>query len=107
MYCHGAVLIIRPMLNEKRIENREQLALPVVLAGGGMGKTHNISTTGLFFETESAYQPGSQIDLTIDLSTVGRPFFLKASGEVLRTKDLGERMGVAVKLLKSRLETNH
>ena len=106
MYCHDAILIIITMLSEKRFENREQLVLPVVLPGGMMGKTHNISTTGLFFEAECEYQIGSQIDLTIDLSTVGRPFFLKASGEVLRTQDLGERNGVAVKFSKSRLQAN-
>ena len=97
--------IIRSMLNEKRVEHREQIALPVMLAGGGKGTTHNLSTTGLFFETESGYQVGSQIDLTIDLSTVGRPFFLKANGEVIRTQDLGERVGVAVRMLETKLES--
>lgn len=98
--------IIRSMLNEKRVEHREQIALPVMLAGGGKGTTHNLSTTGLFFETENGYQVGSQIDLTIDLSTVGRPFFLKATGEVLRKEDLGRKTGVAVKFLKSKLQAD-
>jgi hypothetical protein len=93
------------MLTEKRFENREPIALPVILGGNVVGTTWNLSTTGLFFETANACQVGSQIDLTIDLSTVGRPFYLKARGEVLRTQDLGERAGVAVKMSESKLES--
>jgi hypothetical protein len=50
---------------ERRIGERYRLALPVQL-NDGIGITCDISTSGIFFETESAYAIGDTIRLFLN-----------------------------------------
>jgi hypothetical protein len=91
------------MQNEHRTEPREQIQLPVGLAGGRQTLTRDISASGLFFEMDSVQQVGGLIDLEIELDTPGGPMKLKAQGQIMRIEQQGGKTGVGVKLLSSRL----
>jgi len=90
---------------ENRTAPREQIKLPVALAGGEQTVTRDISATGLFFEMDSVQQVGGLIDLEIELDTPGGPVKLKAQGRIMRIEQRAGKTGVGVKLLSSsRLE---
>ena len=82
---------------------REPLALPVTLQGGDTGITQNISATGVMFELDRVQQVGSLVDFEIHLDTAGGPVRLIAQGKVVHVTEQGERTGVAVQLIESRL----
>lgn len=93
-----------PMPNEQRTEAREQVSLPLHIDGTVGAITRDISATGLFFETDSEQRVGGLIDLEIDFDSPGGPLKLKAQGQIVRIESHGDRTGVGVKLLSSRLE---
>lgn len=93
------------MAKEHRTESREQVSLPLKLAGGGTGLTSDISASGLFFETDSNQHLGGLIDFEIELDTPGGPMKLKVQGQIVRLLAEGGRTGVGVKMLSSRLES--
>ena len=53
---------------ERRKGERFKVALPVQL-NDGIGITCDISTSGIFFETESAHSVGETIRLSVDFRT--------------------------------------
>lgn len=91
------------MKDTLRIEPREHVTLSLQLIGGGNGVTRDISASGLYFETDSEQQVGSLIDFEIELDTPGGPMKFRARGQIVRIESLGDRAGVGVKLLASRL----
>jgi hypothetical protein len=94
-------------LREKRRESRMSATRPVKLARG-TGVTLNISTSGVFFETHVDYAPGSTIIFAIELDgPQGEKLMLKSRGEILRIDHRGGKVGVAVKILASKLEPDH
>lgn len=88
---------------DQRQSPREHLQLPVTLKGGECGLTSNISATGVMFELDRVQQVGSLVDFEIHLDTAGGPVRLVAHGKVVRVTEQGERTGVAVQLIESRL----
>ena len=93
------------MQADLRTEPREAIALPLHLASGERGVTRDISATGLFFEIDCSHPLGSELDLTVELNLDGRAVRLECRGQVVRVEHAGERTGVAVKMLASRLES--
>lgn len=91
------------MKDTLRIEPREQVTLSLQLIGGGNGVTRDISASGLYFETDSEQQVGRLIDFEIELDAPGGPMKFRAQGQIVRIESLGDRAGVGVKLLASRL----
>ena len=92
------------MGNEQRAEARKQVSLPIHIGGAADAHTRDISASGLFFETDSEQRVGGLIDLEIDFDTPGGPLKLKAQGRIVRIEPHLERIGVGVKLLRSRLK---
>ena len=92
------------MENENRTETREQISLPLKLDDGLSAVTLDISASGLFFETDAEQRVGSLIEVEIDLDTPSGPIKFKAQGKIIRIEPHGNRMGVGVELLSSRLE---
>ncbi|HJV28052.1 MAG TPA: PilZ domain-containing protein, partial [Aromatoleum sp.] len=93
------------MEKELRSEPREQIALPLSGANGVGGATVNISATGLFFEICSEEQLGSEVDVTVELDVGGRAFALKCHGQVVRVERHANRIGLAIKMQDSQLES--
>jgi hypothetical protein len=86
--------------NEQRREERVPAALRVGLDNGS-GVTRDVSASGVFFETETGYAPGSTIRFTIDLGAPGGNMVLSCQGDIVRVENRGGRIGVAVKITES------
>jgi PilZ domain len=85
-------------------EERVTAALPVSLDRGA-GITRDVSTSGVFFETDVNYTPGSEISFSIELNGPAGKLMLKCQGQIVRVEDRGGKVGVAAKIIESRLET--
>jgi hypothetical protein len=79
---------------ERRRAERYKLALRVEL-NNGIGTTFNISTSGIFFETESAHSIGDTIRLFLSFQGAT----LDCEARVVRTEPLNGQFGVAVELM--------
>ena len=79
-------------------------ALPVSL-DGGTGITRDVSASGVFFETDVNYAPGSEISFAIELHGPAGKMMFKCQGLIVRVEDRGSKVGVAAKIIESRLET--
>ena len=78
---------------ERRRGERFKLALPVQL-NDGVGTTYDISTSGIFFVTESAYAIGDMIRLLLSFENET----LQCEARVVRVEQLDGQFGVAVEL---------
>jgi len=85
---------------EQRREERIQAALPVNL-GNGIGVTRDVSASGLYFEADSTFSPGSSISFSIDIETPGGAMVLSCRGQIVRVDQRGKQQGVAVRILES------
>jgi hypothetical protein len=86
---------------ENRRGERMSVMRPVRL-GGRTGATRNISTLGVFFETDVDYAPGSEIIFAIEL--VGPPeknLILQCRGKIVRIEHRAAKVGVAVEIVAS------
>jgi hypothetical protein len=83
--------------SEKKRATRHRDATPIELEDG-KGVTRDFSSTGIFFETEKSLTQGQPIDFTIVLENVDpeRPVRVKCRGEIIRTEETGQKIGVAV-----------
>ena len=78
---------------ERRKGERFKLALAVQLKNG-IGTTCDISTSGIFFETESAHSMGETIRLSVNFAHET----LQCEGRVVRVEPRNGQFGVAVEL---------
>ena len=76
---------------ERRRGERYKLALPVQL-NDGIGTTCDISTSGIFFETKSAYSIGDTIRLLLNFEHET----LQCEARVMRVEPRNGQFGVAV-----------
>ena len=81
------------VLEERRKGERYKLALPVQL-NNGIGTTCDISTSGIFFETERAHSIGDTIRLFLNFEAET----LQCEGRVVRVEPRNGQFGVAVEL---------
>ena len=88
----------------KRREERMASTRPVRL-DRGTGITRNISASGVFFETDLDYAAGSQISFAIEFDGPrGEKMMLKCRGEIVRVEHRNGKVGVAAKIVASKLE---
>jgi hypothetical protein len=78
---------------ERRRGERYKLALPVQL-NDGTGTTCDISTSGIFFETERAYSIGNTIRLSLHFERET----LQCEARVVRVEPRNGQFGLAVEL---------
>jgi hypothetical protein len=84
---------------DQRSGERFGIALPVTLEDGE-GETHDISDSGILFETaaESAPQVGAKIAMTLQYSMDGQEHHTRCEVEVVRVERVGNRVNVAARL---------
>ena len=81
------------------------MAVPVYLQGGALGTTRDISANGIYFETDMEPIRESPLDFTVEFQNGGvGGLSLRCRGQVLRVESQGARIGVAAKILESKLE---
>ena len=78
---------------ERRRGQRFKLALPVQL-NDGIGTTCDISTSGIFFETENTYSSGDAVRLSLNFKHETLP----VRSTVVGVEALNGQFGVAVEL---------
>jgi hypothetical protein len=85
---------------DHRSGDRFGIALPITMEDGE-GETHDISETGILFETvaESAPQVGARIAMTLQYSMDGHDYNMPCEVEVVRVERVGNRVNVAARLL--------
>jgi hypothetical protein len=95
-------------MESPNLEQRRDERLPTELAvdlGGTSGITRNVSASGMYFETSLPYAVGSEIDFSVDLDTPRGKLALKCRGEIVRVTPQGGKVGVAVKIIASAMES--
>ncbi len=98
------LVILTIMSSDNRSSTRETVELPARLKDGREGWTKNISATGVLMELDGNTALDSEVDFEIHLETSVGPLKLVARGKVVRVQPNGNRKGIAVQLLTSRLE---
>ena len=89
--------------SEHQSEKRHALRYPLELAvelPGGSGRSHDVSKSGVCFETDTPVSPESPIKFSLVLGQASRdaPLRLDCEGEVVRVEPHEGRVSVAVKL---------
>lgn len=92
---------------EELRERAERLAVqfPVKWAEG-QGVSHDISATGMYFLMDKDCQPGSVIELKIELDTPAGALTMKCEGEVRRVQQQNGKTGIAVHFTKQEIVTS-
>lgn len=91
------------MQRANRVEERVNAELPVTLADGDTGTTRNISASGIYFEAERAPKAGYLTAFSVEFQNGLGGLTLSCQGQVLRIEQLGNRVGVAARILESKL----
>lgn len=90
---------------EKRREQRIPATRPVQL-DGGTGVTRNISSSGIFFETDVSHAEGGEISFAIEIDGVREEkIMLRARGVIVRIACNNGKVGIAAKIINSTLDT--
>ena len=96
-----SVVAFKRLAVENRRGERMSVTRPVRL-GSRTGITRNISTSGIFFETDVDYAPGSEIIFAIELDgPAERNLILRCRGMVVRVEHRAGKVGVAVEIVAS------
>ena len=113
MYFYGLIAKIRrdrsPVthknnVGEKRAE-RLFWKLPVNL-GFASGTTHDISASGVFFETDATCQLlSSWMRFDVELDTPNGRILMKYLGEIVRIEPRNKKVGVAMRIIDSSAES--
>ena len=91
-------------LQEQRRGERVSATHPVRV-NNTIGFTRNISSTGVYFEVETPFALGEQIDFVIELGKRGINFLLKCKGEIVRLERHDDKSGIAVRIIESMMES--
>ena len=94
-----------PGLVERRQASRFPIRLPVELKRGG-GITRDISTSGVFIETNQVFSTGGLIHLTLLLDSMcsSIPTRLLCRGKIVRAEKHEEKPGVGVAFTSYRFQ---
>jgi hypothetical protein len=87
-----------PRGSEQRAAVRFDTHLPIRV-NGAHGVAHNISNTGIYFETDAQQSPGQLVNVLVEYQAQGRKRQLRCEGQVLRVHCQDGRNAVAARLL--------
>jgi hypothetical protein len=90
------------MFEEQRAEPREQLALPVKVAGGAQAVTRDISPSGMYVEIRGDHDLGGTLFFEMHLEEAKVKF--TSEGRIIRLEHGDGFTGIAVKLLSPQLQ---
>jgi hypothetical protein len=88
----------------RRTQQRVSAVLPVNVEGHVAGMTRDISPSGIFFETDMEMTSGSSIHFALEFDNPSGKLLLRCSGEIVRVERAGGKIGVAAKIIESRME---
>ena len=88
----------KAVLIDQRAAQRFGLALRLTIEGDE-GATHDLSATGLYFASDTAYVPGQTFTMVLEFPGVAGTRKLSCEAEVVRVTPVEEGFNVAVRLL--------
>lgn len=80
------------------------MTLPVSLQGGATGTTRDLSASGIYFETDVEPVQDSALAFSVEFNSGSGGMALRCQARVVRVERLGGRVGVAARILESKLE---
>ncbi len=89
------------MTETRRAQPRVDAVIPVNVDGLRAGTTRDVSREGVFFETDTDMRNGSAIHFSLEY---GGKVMLDCAGEIVRVVHVGEKIGVAARILHSHIE---
>jgi len=92
------ITLSQPRGSEQRTAVRFDTHLPIRI-DGAHGVAHNISNTGIYFETDAHQSPGQLVNVLVEYQAQGRKRQLQCEGQVLRVHRQDGRNAVAARLL--------
>lgn len=99
-------MLIKNDGKEWRKEERVPVSLPVSLPNIEC-VTRDVSASGVFFEANTSFNVGEMIDFAIEFDSPGGKLMLKCNGEIVRVEDRNGKVGVAVRIGESVMESAH
>ena len=78
--------------------DRFDTAMAVDVAGG-KAQAHNISATGVYFETEIDMPLGALVNLNVQFTHGGRKHWIACEGRVVRVTDANGQHGIGAQLV--------
>jgi hypothetical protein len=94
----------REMSELRRAQQRVSAVLPVKVEGKTAGVTRDISPAGIFFETDLDMADGAAIHFSLEFDNPSGKLLLECSGQIVRIERAGGKIGVAARIVESRLE---
>lgn len=82
------------MVQERRQVPRYRIESTIAV-GEGTGRTIDLSSRGVFFETAQRLAPGDEIAIVFPFEQTSRGASVKCSGRVVRVEPRGDLLGVA------------
>lgn len=92
------------MAELRRAQQRVTAVLPVKVDGRATGVTRDISPSGIYFETDMEMAAGSAIHFSLEFDNPSGKLLLECSGQIVRVEKAGGKIGIAAKIIESRLE---
>lgn len=83
---------------EQRAAPRFAMALRLTVEGEE-GSTHDLSATGLCFQSDRRYDTGARLELVLEFPGATRPHPLRCEAEVVRCDTVGDDFNIGVRLL--------
>jgi len=79
----------------------------LVLLTGGVGRTANLSETGVLIETDQLFQPMEKIDFDLVLEELDpeRPYWMRCQGTIVRIEPATDGWRIAVEIDRYTLPT--
>jgi hypothetical protein len=88
----------KAVLLDQRAAQRFGVALRLTI-DGEEGATHDLSATGLYFASDTAYVAGQTVTLVLEFPGLAGPRKLGCEAEVVRVTPVEQGFNVAVRLL--------
>ena len=92
------------MRGSAREFDRVNATIPVQFEGGLEGETRNLSPSGVFFVVDTEMQAGGVVHFTLEFDSAGGKLYMDCIGEIVRVERADGKVGVAAKIVESRLE---
>lgn len=82
------------MTQERRQMPRYRIESTIAV-GNGVGRTIDLSSKGVYFETAERLEPGAEIPIVFPFEQTARGASVKCSAYVVRVEPRGELFGIA------------
>jgi hypothetical protein len=82
---------------DRRVASRIQSNIPIETDCGSKCVTRDLSSSGVYFETDGSFSPGQSIKFSIEMEYVypDRPVMLQCEGRIVRIDKAEGMIGVA------------